>query len=93
MAPLRVASLLLVCLLVMSDSTTAQENWPRFRGVDANSAVADDSRLPDTWSKTTNVKWKTEIPGLGWGSPIDWCAESRAVRFPHLAPSSMAACE
>ena len=30
---------------------------------------------------------------MGWGSPIDWCAESSAVRFPHLAPSSMAAFE
>ena len=67
-------TLLLACLLIpmMFGSVTAQENWPRFRGVDANSAVADDPRLPDTWNKTTNVKWKAEIPGSGWGSPIVW---------------------
>ena len=35
-------------------------------------AVADDPRLPDTWSETTNVTWKTDIPGLGWSSPVVW---------------------
>ena len=32
--------------------------------------VADDPRLPDTWSTTENVTWATEIPGRGWSSPI-----------------------
>ena len=64
----------LLVLLITAGSARGQENWPRFRGIDANSVVADDSRLPDTWDKTTNVRWKTEIPGLGWGSPIVWFA-------------------
>ena len=70
----RVVRLSLACGLIFSmvDSAAAQQNWPRFRGVDANSAVADDSRLPEVWDQKTNVKWKTEIPGLGWGSPIVW---------------------
>jgi outer membrane protein assembly factor BamB len=45
--------------------------WTKFRGPDAG-AVADDPRLPDTWSETTNVTWKTDIPGLGWSSPVVW---------------------
>ena len=28
--------------------------------------------LPDSWSATENVAWKTDIPGRGWGSPIVW---------------------
>src|SRR4029079_94316 len=28
--------------------------------------------LPETWSETENVAWKTNIPGLGWSSPIVW---------------------
>ncbi|MCP4815983.1 MAG: hypothetical protein GY888_25990, partial [Planctomycetaceae bacterium] len=50
----------------------AQENWTRFRGPDATGVVADDARLPDTWSKEKNVLWKAPIPGWGWGSPIVW---------------------
>jgi len=46
-------------------------NWPVFRGGLA-AGVAEDPNLPDTWSTTKNVAWKTEIPGTGWSSPIVW---------------------
>jgi len=49
----------------------AQDQWPQFRGLAAG-AVADDPSLPDTWNETENVVWKTDIPGLGWSSPIVW---------------------
>jgi outer membrane protein assembly factor BamB len=26
--------------------------------------------LPETWSATSGVAWKTRVPGLGWSSPI-----------------------
>jgi outer membrane protein assembly factor BamB len=28
--------------------------------------------LPIRWSETENVRWKTEIPGRGWSSPVIW---------------------
>jgi outer membrane protein assembly factor BamB len=34
--------------------------------------VADSARLPERWSATENVEWKTPIPGRGWSSPIVW---------------------
>ena len=43
----------------------ALDQWPQFRGPDA-SGVAEDARLPERWSQTENVAWKTDIPGLGW---------------------------
>ena len=49
----------------------SQTQWAKFRGPD-NGAVADDPRLPDTWSETTNVVWKADVPGLGWSSPVVW---------------------
>ncbi len=49
----------------------AADDWPFFRGPQAG-AVADDPALPDQWSETENVAWKTPIPGLGWSSPIVW---------------------
>jgi outer membrane protein assembly factor BamB len=49
----------------------AADQWPRFRG-EAAGSVADDPALPDRWSETENVAWKTDIPGAGWSSPIVW---------------------
>src|SRR5262245_62446117 len=57
-------------LLVLA-TATASAQWPQFRGLRAGN-VPDDHALPDTWSDTTNVVWKTEIPGTGWSSPVIW---------------------
>lgn len=46
-------------------------NWPRFRGAYGR-GIAADPRVPDTWSATENVEWKTDIPGRGWSSPVVW---------------------
>ena len=50
---------------------SANDQWPQFRGQQAG-AVADDRSLPETWSETENIVWKTDIPGLGWSSPVVW---------------------
>jgi outer membrane protein assembly factor BamB len=46
-------------------------NWPQFRGPQAL-GVAEGARLPERWSVTENIVWKTDIPGHGWSSPIVW---------------------
>ncbi|REK15500.1 MAG: serine/threonine protein kinase [Planctomycetota bacterium] len=56
---------------VLVAASSAQENWPQFRGADSL-GVADNSNLPDTWSATENVAWKTDLKGRGWSSPIVW---------------------
>jgi outer membrane protein assembly factor BamB len=57
--------------LAASGLLTASDQWPQFRGPLAGVA-ADDPALPDAWSETDNVVWKTAVPGLGWSSPIVW---------------------
>ncbi len=52
-------------------AVTANEHWPQFRGPQSI-GVAEDPALPDKWSATENVAWKTNIPGMGWSSPIVW---------------------
>jgi outer membrane protein assembly factor BamB len=52
-----------------SASAQAQQEWPQFRGPGSR-GVAEGAALPDTWSATENVAWKTELPGRGWSSPI-----------------------
>ena len=65
-----------VCLLPATPALGAplgeDENWPQFRGPTMNAAVADNPDLPETWSQTENVEWMTEIPGIGWSSPVVW---------------------
>ncbi|HVP49446.1 MAG TPA: PQQ-binding-like beta-propeller repeat protein [Bryobacteraceae bacterium] len=58
-------------LLVISAIAFSADQWPQFRGPQS-SGVADDPQVPDTWSATRNVLWKTEIPGSGWSSPVVW---------------------
>ena len=50
----------------------ALANWPQFRGPGVLGVVDDDPKLPESWSATENVAWKTRIPGLGWSSPVAW---------------------
>jgi outer membrane protein assembly factor BamB len=48
-------------------------NWPSFRGPDGT-GVADGQHPPITFSvkKNENVRWKTDIPGLGHSCPVVW---------------------
>jgi len=58
-----------VLALLVSTIVSAEQEWPQFRG--SKSGVAgDDPALPDTWSATTNVAWKIDMPGRGWSSPV-----------------------
>ncbi len=58
-------------VLLLTSFTVAQADWPQFRGGKL-AGVVTGNNLPDTWSTTKNVGWKTEIPGSGWSSPVVW---------------------
>ena len=58
--------------VALSGLLSAAEDWPQFRGPTMNAAVADNPNLPEVWSQTENIEWSTEIPGLGWSSPVVW---------------------
>jgi outer membrane protein assembly factor BamB len=62
----------LCALLVLAPAAEANDNWPHFRGPTMNAAVADNPDLPESWSETENVEWATDIPGIGWSSPVVW---------------------
>jgi outer membrane protein assembly factor BamB len=62
---------LLAALLILANLAFAASSWPRFRGPNAT-GVLEDPTLPDTWSATENVIWRTEIPGSGLSSPVVW---------------------
>jgi len=62
-------TLSLVCLSSMGYGQ--EESWRQFRGP-GGLPVSDNPGLPSKWSTTENIEWATEIPGLGWSSPIVW---------------------
>jgi outer membrane protein assembly factor BamB len=67
----RVQAVLLATVVAALGTIAHAEQWPQFRGP-GSTGVAESPALPDTWSNTQNVRWKTAIPGHGWSSPIVW---------------------
>lgn len=65
-----VISFLLTITLINSAAAKVSTNWPQWRG--PNGGVSVEKGLPDEWSNTKNVKWKTPISGRGHSSPIVW---------------------
>ncbi len=63
------ASVLIVLALFVLPTLATAGNWPSFRGPGAR-GVADGEDLPTIWNVETgkNVRWRTEIPGLGHSS-------------------------
>jgi outer membrane protein assembly factor BamB len=64
-------SLLTLTLFNSIAAKTGATNWPQWRGPDGQ-GVSVEKGLPDEWSATKNVRWKTPISGRGHSSPIVW---------------------
>ena len=47
------------------------ENWPHWRGPAFNGA-ASEKGLPESFSKTENVRWSAPMPGPAAATPIVW---------------------
>lgn len=64
-------------LVIITNSVLSQtgsgygNNWPAWRGPLAN-GIAPESNPPVSWSESTNIKWRTAIPGKGFSTPIVW---------------------
>ncbi|HEX4614131.1 MAG TPA: PQQ-binding-like beta-propeller repeat protein, partial [Urbifossiella sp.] len=56
-------------LALTAASVAGAADWPQFRGATAqgHAAAADP---PVVWGPQKNVRWRTEIAGSGWSSPV-----------------------
>ncbi len=61
---------LLVAGVAGGPALASAQEWTQFRGPGASGVVADNPRLPERWSATENVAWRSPMPGLAWSSPI-----------------------
>lgn len=64
--------LLAIFLTIAAGGVRGQTtNWPQWRGP-ASGGISTEVGLPNEWSDTKNIRWKTAIPGRGHSSPIVW---------------------
>ncbi len=54
----------------MAHVSLADVNWPCFRG--PLCGVVEDELLPASWNTTENVRWKIDVVGRAWSSPVVW---------------------
>jgi outer membrane protein assembly factor BamB len=59
-----------MCLLATIPAAQAG-NWPQWRGPNFNGSSLETD-LPDEWSRTQNITWKTELAGVAAATPIVW---------------------
>ena len=85
----RLCVLTLLCAIFASTEVFADTNVPRF--LSSREPVEGATQYPpEKWSMSENVFWKTDLPGLGWSSPIVWedrvflttCVNTGEVREP-----------
>ena len=68
---LTAAVLISVAVVPAIADTTSEKYWPQWRGPYAT-GVSKTADPPVEWSETKNIRWKVEIPGRGYGSPVIW---------------------
>lgn len=60
--------ILSVLVLFIATANAIAGDSPQFRGIDGQ-GHSDETNLPVTWSETENIRWKSNLPGLGWSTP------------------------
>lgn len=67
----RILVCFLFCLFAISlvNKNSCAQAWTDYRGPNFN-GHSTAQNIPTTWNDSTNVAWKTPIPGLGWSSPV-----------------------
>lgn len=61
--------LLALLVIVFTAPSLRAEDWPTWRGPRLDGTVLEKD-IPERWSATENIAWKTPIPGRGYSSPI-----------------------
>ncbi len=62
--------LLLPGLLAGAQVSEPAAHWPQWRGPFFNGMARGDAPL--TWNDKSNIKWRVDIPGRGFSTPVIW---------------------
>lgn len=63
------ASVSLGLLVGFCNPLVRADDWPEFRGP-TGQGIATAKNVPIHWNASSNVVWKTALPGEGWSSPV-----------------------
>jgi outer membrane protein assembly factor BamB len=64
-----VSRAIVLMFVVLGWGAAHASDWPEFRGP-TGQGISTEHGLPLEWSESRNVVWKTDLPGLGWSSPV-----------------------
>lgn len=60
---------LFLTLSLAAASAAHAADWPQWRGPNFNGA-SDERNLPAQWSRTENIAWSAELPGVAAATPV-----------------------
>jgi len=64
-------SIFILTTTLLAQAPDTSRYWAQWRGPHA-SGVSSTADPPLEWSETRNVRWKVQIPGRGFASPVVW---------------------
>ncbi len=64
----RLLTLVATANIPFGNIANLRADWSEFRGPSGNGLVIGS--VPTHWSPSENARWRTELPGGGWSSPI-----------------------
>ena len=64
-------ALALLIPAIRAQDSSADRFWAQWRGPN-HTGVSTTANPPLEWSETENIRWKVEIPGRGFASPVVW---------------------
>jgi len=67
----KIISIIFSIFLFTNSFAQNDDNWLQWRGPQATGAAVKGNP-PTEFSETKNLKWKTEIPGIGHATPVVW---------------------
>lgn len=59
----------LLAVLLLVSVTARADFWPEFRGA-TGEGHAPDAKVPLEWGPRKNIRWKVEVEGKAWSSPV-----------------------
>jgi outer membrane protein assembly factor BamB len=63
--------LVAIALLMVHPVASSADHWPQWRGP-RNDGTSTETGIPEGWSKTKHVAWRTPLPGRAGATPCVW---------------------
>ena len=60
---------LFIAIILATVSLTRADYWPQFRGPGGD-GISGATNVPVKFGESSNLTWKTDLPGRGWSSPV-----------------------